>query len=266
MQLTRHTADLGVVFYRSPQLAAAGVGHAFSTRLGGVSRPPFDSLNFGSPAGATDPAEHIAENHARLAAAAGLVGRQPQWVWQVHGCGVAVVGPGPFENARQADAVVTARVDRSVSVRSADCCPVLLATADGRAVAAAHAGWRGAVAGVAAAAVAELCRAAGASPGDVVAAVGPCISAAAFEVGPEVLAAFAERFGDDTVRRDGPAGKGHADLPEAVRRSLLAAGVRADRIDTTDRCSFGHADEFFSHRRDHGLTGRMAAVIGVAAG
>ncbi len=265
VQLSRHAAENGVVLYRSPQLSAARVGHAFSTRVGGVSRPPFASLNLGNPNGAAvqDPGDNLAENYGRLMAAAGLNGHRRHWAWQVHGCGVAVVGGGAFDDACQADALVTAEPGRAVSVRSADCCPVLLSTADGRAVAAAHAGWKGAVAGVAGAAVAELCRVAGASPGEVVAAVGPCIGVDAFEVGPEVLSAFADRFGEGTVRRDGPAGKGHADLPAAVFRSLVSTGVPPDRIDTTDRCSHRDAGEFFSHRRDRGVTGRMAAVIGV---
>ena len=253
------------MIYESPLLAAAGVGHGFSTRRGGVSGTPFDSLNLGNPNGVDvqDAAAHIAENYRRLMAAAGLAGWRRQWTWQVHGCGVAVVGAGAFADDTQADALVTAEPGRAVSVRTADCCPVLLATADGRAVAAAHAGWKGAVAGVVGATVAELCRVAGATPGEVLAAVGPCIGVDAFEVGPEVLAAFADQFGAETVRRDGAGGKGHADLAEAVRRSLLSAGVGADRIDITDRCSVRDAAEFFSHRRDRGVTGRMAAVIGV---
>ena len=263
MLLVRHVAENGAVVYRSRQLSMAGAGHAFSTRVGGVSRPPFDSLNFGSPTGAAaqDPADNVRDNYARLLGAAGLGGFDRASVWQVHGAGVAVVGRGGFDCGRKADALVTAEPGRAVSVRTADCCPVLLATADGRAVAAVHAGWKGAVAGVVAAAVAELCRVAAVGPDAVVAAVGPCIGVDAFEVGPEVLAAFAGRFGEATVRRDGAGGKGHADLAEACRRALSAAGVPADRIDTTDRCSHRDADEFFSHRRDHGMTGRMAAVI-----
>ena len=264
MRLTRHTAANGAVIYLSPGLASAGVGHAFSTRLGGVSRAPFDTLNLGNPSGCdvADPAVNLTENHARLMAAAGLTGLRRHWTTQVHGPAVAVVDAA-FLDGCPADALVTADPRRALSVRSADCCPVLLSTADGRAVAAAHAGWRGAVAGVAAAAAVELCRVAGVLPDTVLAAVGPCIGLESFEVGPEVLAAFADRFGSDVVRHDGPGGKGHANLPEAVRRSLLSAGLLPDRIDTTERCSHRDADEFFSHRRDRGVTGRMAAVIGV---
>ena len=262
--LSRERSADGVVWYAGPLLAAAGVPHGFSTRVGGVSGGPFGTMNLGNPNGVAvqDSADNLAENHARLMTATGLARRRRHWTWQVHGPAVAVVGAGAFADSCQADALVTAQPGRALSVRTADCCPVLMATADGRAVAAVHAGWRGAVAGVVAAAVAELCRAAGTGPGSVVAAVGPCISIDAFEVGPEVLTAFADRFGEGTVRRDSPGDKGHADLPEAVRRSLVAAGVSADRIDTTDRCSHRDADEFFSHRRDRGVTGRMAAVIG----
>jgi YfiH family protein len=266
VRLTRQTAPNGAVVYLSPQLAAAGVPHAFSTRRGGVSGPPFDTLNLGNPSGCDrcDPPANLAENHARLMAAAGLTAARRRWTTQVHGCGVALVDAG-FTDGCPADALVTAEPGQALSVRSADCCPVLLSTADGRAVAAAHAGWRGAVAGVAAAAAAELCRVAGVAPDMLLGAVGPCIACDAFEVGPEVLAAFADRFGADAVRRDGPDGKGHADLPEAIRRSLLSAGLSPDRIDTTDRCSHRDADEFFSHRRDRGVTGRMAAVIAARA-
>ena len=261
--LERYTAPNGVVCYVSPVLRAAGVRHAFSTRLGGVSGPPFESLNLGNPAGVPDSSDHLAENHVRLMAAAGLTGQRRHWTTQVHGPAVAVVGPGDFADGTPADALVTAEPGRVLSVRSADCCPVLLSTADGRAVAAAHAGWRGAVAGVVAAAVVELCRVSGDQPATLLGAVGPCIGFDAFEVGPEVVAAFATAFGDDAgmVRRDAPGGKGHVNLPQACRRSLVVAGLSADHVDVTDRCTVRDADEFFSHRRDHGRTGRMAAVI-----
>ncbi|CAA9382613.1 MAG: FIG00003370: Multicopper polyphenol oxidase, partial [uncultured Phycisphaerae bacterium] len=83
----------------------------------------------------------------------------------------------------------------------------------------------------------------------------------AFEVGGEVLDAFRAAFGDDAPVRPRPDGKGHVDLREAVRRQLVAAGIPADQIDSTDRCTVRDAGEFFSHRRDNGVTGRMAAII-----
>jgi hypothetical protein len=128
-------------------------------------------------------------------------------------------------------------------------------------VAAVHAGWRGVIAGVLPAAVAKLAEVGGCGAGELVAAVGPCIGFEHFEVGPEVLEAFVGRFGSDApIRRVGE--KGRVDLIESVRRQLIEAGLDGERIDTTDRCTFRDADEFFSHRRDRGVTGRMAAFIG----
>jgi YfiH family protein len=146
-------------------------------------------------------------------------------------------------------------------VRIADCCPVLLATANARAVAAIHAGWRGAVGGVIAAAVSKLRSIADVQPSNLLAAIGPCIGFDAFEVGPEVLAEFEKVFTTEApIRHDGN-GKGHVDLPSACKTQLLRAGLKIGNIDTTDRCTYRDADEFFSHRRDRGVTGRMSALI-----
>ena len=95
----------------------------------------------------------------------------------------------------------------------------------------------------------------------IIAAIGPCIGFDAFEVGTEVLDAFAKKFGSAAVARRDSDAKGHVDLRESARLQLIAAGAISDRIDTTDRCTFRDADEFFSHRREHGITGRMAAII-----
>ena len=255
--MQRRIAENGVVFYDSPLLERVGVPHAFSTRLGGVSPAPFDSLNLGNPNGCDvqDDYERVWDNYRRLQAAAGCGGAELCHVHQVHGAGVVRARAGePFDTSAKADAIVGDDPARVLSVRVADCVPVLLAGDDGRTVSAVHAGWRGVVARVVAAAVREV-------GGDVVAAIGPCIGPDAFEVGPEVLEEFRNIFGGQAPVRHGPGGKGTVDLREAVRRQLLAAGVPAGRIDTTDRCTYRDAEEFFSHRRDHGVTGRMAAVI-----
>lgn len=263
--LERRRQD-NVVYYASPLLAAIGVPHAFSTRLGGVSSAPFDSMNLGTvgtgDSGVQDPVENIRANQRRLRATIGREDREACNVHQVHGNGVLTARPGePFANGQKADAIVSDDPGRVVSVKYADCVPILLASPNGQAVAAVHAGWRGVIAGVLPTAVAKLadvgrCRAA-----ELVAAVGPCIGFEHFEVGPEVLEAFVARFGGDApIRRVGE--KGRVALAEAVRRQLVEAGLSADRIDMTDRCTFRDADEFFSHRRDRGVTGRMAAFIG----
>ena len=264
--LQRRTTPAGLVSYASPLLEAAGVPHAFSTRLGGVSPAPFDSLNLGNPNGCPvqDDYERIWENYRLLQAAAGCAGRELCRVHQVHNSAVVRAERGePFDQSAKADALVTTDAGRTLSVRAADCVPILLASGDGRTVAAVHAGWRGVVAGAVPAALAAMGVAGDAER--AVAAIGPCIGGDAFEVGPEVVEEFFRVFADDApiVRRVGT--KGYIDLKAAVRLQLLRAGLPADHVDVSDRCTYRDAGEFFSHRRENGVTGRMAAIISPAA-
>jgi polyphenol oxidase len=260
MMLERVQAENGVVFYRSPALRAIGVPHAFSTRLGGISAAPFDSLNLGNPNGCDiqDDYDNVWANYARLQEAIGIGGRRLLRVHQVHGDIVADARRGcAFSTEMKADAIVTDDPGVVTSVRVADCVPILLARRDGSAVAAVHAGWRGVIAGIVLRAVDQL-----GGGAQVVAAIGPCIGFDAFEVGPEVLLAFEQQFSPAPIRRRDD-GKGHVDLRAAVRQQLLGAGVAEDAIETTDRCTVRDREEFFSHRRDNGITGRLAALIGV---
>lgn len=256
--LSRRTSDEGVVYYVSPLLERIGVPHAFSTRLGGISAKPFDSLNLGNPSDNTrhDDPDRIAENYARLRRAMACQDRTWCFVRQVHGgeCLRAVAGE-VFENGRCADAMICDDAAKLLSIRVADCVPILIASRDGQTVAAIHAGWRGIVAQVIGRTVEHLRGRA------LVAAIGPCIGFDNFEVGTEVLEAFARLFSDDPPLRRASNGKGQVDLREAAARQLIASGISRQAIDSTDRCTFRHAEEFFSHRRDHGVTGRMAAVI-----
>lgn len=261
--LERRCANNGVVYYASPLLESAQIPHAFSTRLGGLSPAPFDSLNLGNPNGCdvADDYERIWENYRLLATASGCGSLELMRVHQVHGARVLRAARGEhFENSSKADAIVSDDPNRIASVRVADCVPVLLAARDGKTVAAIHAGWRGIIAGVVPAALRELLEPKESSAG-VLAAIGPCIGFDAFEVGSEVIEEFSRCFGDDAPLRTADGGKGFVDLRQAVRLQLASAGIAADRIDVTDRCTFRDADEFFSHRREHGVTGRMAAII-----
>jgi YfiH family protein len=264
--LERRTGSNGVIFYASPLLERLGVPHAFSTRIGGVSEGPFRSLNLGNPSGCAvqDDSAHVRENYRRLQAACGCGGRELCYVHQVHGAGVVRAEEGRgVDTSAKADALVGSDRAKTLSVRVADCVPVLVAMEGGRTVAAIHAGWRGVVGGVVEAALAAVGSAD--CTRTCVAAIGPCIGPDAFEVGPEVVGIFLGYFRGNApiVRRVGE--KGHVDLREAVRLQLVRAGVPPDRIDTTDRCTHRDAQEFFSHRRDNGVTGRMAAVISPAA-
>ena len=140
--------------------------------------------------------------------------------------------------------------------------PIMIQS-DGRAVAAVHAGWRGVVDGVLPAAVATLASRLNVAPAKLFAAIGPCIGVGHFEVGPEVAEAFAAAGLGNHV--DHSHAKPHIDLAAAITGQLCAAGVPASHIDRSDACTYRDRDEFFSHRRDQGKTGRMAAVIGVAS-
>ncbi len=265
----------GVVTYQSPLLSATGVAHAFSTRIGGVSPAPYDTLNFGNPGDAQnpDPQTHIDENFVRLQNAINVPHAQRAWVKQVHSDRVEVVEYEPFlgenRNAflknhfagqRQADALVTQEPDTLLAIRVADCVPILLADESGKLVAAAHAGWRGVVSGVLKRTVRTMLELDAKASG-ICAAIGPCISAEHFEVGTEVAEAFARADLAPAIIEQ-PGRKPHIDLVRALVMQLESLGVT--RIDTTDRCSVRDAQEFFSHRRNKGNTGRMVAVVAAA--
>jgi polyphenol oxidase len=255
--LIRQTASNGVLLYLSPLLSAIGVAHGFSTRVGGVSLSPFDSLNLGNSAdGPRDEAENLRENLNRLQSAANLADRRRVWVRQVHGNRVAIARDCSFESGAEADAIISNDATSCMLVRVADCVPILLTSPDGSAVAAVHAGWRGVLSGVVPAAIKALGEVANIPPHQIVAAIGPCISHEYFEVGPEVVAEFVRLFGAGPRWADR-----QVDLPEAVAIQLQDCGVANARIDRTDRCTARDRDEFFSHRRDRGITGRMAAII-----
>jgi len=254
-----------MVVYASSVLSAAGVRHAFTTRIGGVSAPPFDSLNLGhaSVGCVRDPQDHIDQNYRLVLNGLGCNGRELCAVRQVHGANVAIVAAEqPHDNHMSADALISDDARRVLSVRVADCVPVLLASEDGRWVAAVHAGWRGIVAGVVPAALGALCLHSGQiGAHQVLAAIGPCIGMDAFEVGADVLDAMSSLLGDEAPLRRDTSGKGHVNLRQAVRIQLLRGGMDESRIDQSDRCTFRDREEFYSHRRDSAVTGRMAALI-----
>lgn len=244
--------------------APAGVGALMSTRAGGVSAAPFNALNLGDAVG--DDPDAVAENRARVAAAIGSA--VPVWLRQVHGTRVlrlmaadaAALADAP---PPEADAAVTGEPGVACAVQVADCLPVLFAAANGRAVGAAHAGWRGLAGGVLENTLAEVCALAACAPADVLAWLGPCIGPQAFEVGEDVLRGFgADPAGGDAAftwrpRADGSA-RWLADLPQLARRRLGLAGLR--QIRGGQWCTVQDESKFFSFRRDR-ITGRQAAVI-----
>jgi copper oxidase (laccase) domain-containing protein len=261
--------------------APAGVRAVFTTRAGGVSAAPYDSLNLGSHVG--DKPDSVAANRALLERATGT---QAVFLNQVHGSAVLALDAGT-PNGQSADACVTLQRKLACTIMVADCLPVLLATDDGRAVGAAHAGWRGLAGagdaggdaggqGVLEAVHAALSAVAQAGrvaplPLEIIAWLGPCIGPSAFEVGPDVKAAF-EAAQPEAQACFVPAspGKYLVNLPALARLRLQALGIT--RIYGNDGsppwCTVGNPSRFFSHRRDAGIpgngfatTGRMAACI-----
>lgn len=189
---------------------------------------------------------------------------------QVHGCATLVVESDarrPEENPR-ADALVSDRADVALAVKAADCVPVLLADRDGRAVAAIHAGWRGAAQGIVMSAVATLEARFAIAPAAIVAAIGPSIGACCYQVGPEVRAGFAASApapltsdGIDRWFAPGAGDRLQLDLWQANRDQLAAAGVPASSIHVAGLCTACHVDRFFSYRREGKRAGRLLAAI-----
>ncbi len=253
-----------VVSYRSPLLHGAGVPHGFTTRIGGLSPEPYNSLNLVSLVNDpdADANTNVAENFRRVRKALGCRRHIRVQVNQVHGSNVWLPPADPIRpvDAPRADAITTDKQRLLLMVRVADCVPVLLASSDGRVVSAVHAGWRGVVAGVVPRAVESVTRLCGTGTEPVLAAIGPCIGVEHFEVGPEVVEAFGSAGLGLAVARAGYA-KPHIDLAAAVAHQLVQAGIPMQQIDRTDRCTYALEDEFFSHRRDLGRTGRQAALI-----
>lgn len=242
----------------------AGMRALCTTRAGGVSAPPFDSFNLGDHV--RDDPVHVAANRARLA---GLTApATPVFLQQVHGTRVLRLQADPLHMAAsqgaQADACLATEPGVACTIMVADCLPVLFAHASGRAVAAAHAGWRGLAGGVLEATVQALADAAG--QGAISAWLGPCIGPSAFEVGDEVRQAFgATADARACFVAHGP-GKWLANLPALARLRLVQAGVTDlhGNDGTPGWCTVTQDSVFFSHRRDAarlGSTGRMAACI-----
>ncbi len=230
-----------------------GATAAFSTRLGGVSSGPFESLNLGVLT--DDDRDSVIENRGNLCSALDLNPNRVVIGLQVHGAGIAThtapQQPSPFANPGatnpEADGHVLAAAGLAGLVFVADCLPVALSGPEGTAIL--HCGWRGLAGGILARGSAAI--------GATSAAIGPGIGPCCYEVGEEVLAAFE------------PLGEGIAegrmlDLPEVARRLLGEAGV--GDVSSAGLCTYCEEDLFFSHRRDHGTTGRQAGLIRSAGG
>jgi len=235
------------------EIGLPGARAAFSTRQGGVSAPPYDSLNLGILT--DDDRDAVRANRDALARA---LGRDPDGVvygLQVHGAEVQLhERPRDGSEPVPSDAQATRSAQLTPLVLVADCLPLAL-SAPG-AVAMAHCGWRGIVSGVIPNTVDALGRLTGCDPSEVHAALGPGIRACCYEVGPKVAAEF-ERRGHPQAIGDG----GTLDLAAAVVGELERCGVQAERFADCGLCTSCDPERFYSHRRDGGVTGRQAGLI-----
>lgn len=246
----------------SPLLDLPGVRHAFFTRKGGVSQGIYDSLNVGR--GSRDEPEDVAENRRRAAAHFGLPAEALNTCYQIHSPDVLAAFAPWGDERPEADGVATGEPGIVCGALAADCAPILLADPQARVVAAAHAGWKGALGGVAEAAVARMTEL-GAEPGRIVAVVGPCIGPASYEVGEDFLFRFvADDPANEAYFSPGAApDKRQFDLPAFVLGRLRGAGVETCAWIGRDTCA--EPEWFFSNRRafkrGEGDYGRLLSAI-----
>lgn len=248
------------------RLEDAGFVNAFSTRLGGVSEFPKNSLNL---AGFDeDSAENIHENRRRFL---GSIGGNYQLTtsWQVHGNDVKLVrDSADAENTEQRfDALVSQRPDLLVGVKTADCVPVLIGDVRTKSFAAVHAGWRGTVKSIVVRAIEKMQGEFRSEPKDMIAAIGPAAGRNNYEIGQDVMDAFAAKF-EGSEKYFTPTREGHAlvDLRLANTDQLLSCGVPLISVYTAPFCTIERPDLFFSYRlekKKFGKTGRLLSVIGL---
>lgn len=223
----------------------SGIKHGFYGRAGGVSTGIYESLNAGP--GSNDEPGHVTENRQRIAVDMGVTPDRLMSAYQVHSADAIMVDK-PFSGERpKVDALVTRCPSLATTILTADCAPVLFADPSSRIVAAAHAGWKGAIGGILEATLEKMCKL-GASKSRIVAAIGPCIGQASYEVGPEFVATFIDA--DPAYERffvPGVDDRSQFDLKRFCAARLRLAGVGAIDVLPHDTCAM--SDDFFSNRR-----------------
>jgi YfiH family protein len=251
-----------LAYYQFDSLhAAGGLRHGMFTRLGGVSEGQYSSLNLSRSTG--DAIEPVRENRRRMLAAFGLRPEEALTSWLVHGNHVRVVTKDDLgQDDVHADAMVTNTRGLALTLRFADCVPILFHDPVRSVIAIAHAGWMGIVVGVLAATVDSMTQSFGSNPCDIRACVGPSIGPDRFEVGADVAARIQAAAPDNVVSY--PQGtdasvKPHVDLWHAAQAQLHAAGVA--HVEVAAICTASNTHEWFSHRTEMGKTGRFGAVI-----
>jgi YfiH family protein len=249
----------GIRYYQFENLGE-GLTQAVFTRRGGLSPVPWFSLNMGGTVG--DDSNRVRENRSIALRILNCDPNSVYDVWQVHGVNVAIAKtPRPPETPHlQADIILTDRPGITLMMRFADCVPVLFHDPIRKVIGIAHAGWVGTVRGTARIAVEAMQTHFGSNPGDIRAAIGPSIGPDHYEVGPDVVSQVRQAFGQSApslfVQRGGAV---HFDLWGANRLTLEEAGVY--QIELSGLCTACHTDDWYSHRAEHGRTGRFGTII-----
>ena len=255
----------GVKVLVCKELEAHGFANGFSTRLGGVSPYPKNDLNLAGFDEDTD--ENIAENRRRF------MGVFPEGfslttVWQVHGNEVKVIRTDKdiLSTYGKFDGMVSDKPRVLLGVKTADCVPVLIGDPVNKAFASIHAGWRGTVESIVPIAVRKMNSEYGSKPEDLISAIGPAAGCENYEIGPEVIEAFEEKFSScGNLFTETENGHALIDLHQANREQLIAAGVEEENIYIAPFCTMENVDLFFSYRvekKKFGKTGRLMSVIG----
>jgi YfiH family protein len=258
---TARIHDLSI--YQVPDFRAyPGLTHAIFSRKGGVSVPPFESLNLSLSVG--DRPAAVQENLERICRVVGINPQDTASCHLVHGADILTV---THQNKRPvmgyADGLITRESDIFLFMRFADCTPLIFFDPNQQAIGVSHAGWRGTMQDVAGATVRAMVSEFGCLTGDILAAIGPSIGPCCYEVGPEVINAASTVLDDPgtLLKRNGKDGHAHFDLWEANRRQLAAAGITS--VIGMNLCTACHTDDFFSHRAENGKTGRFGMIIGL---
>ena len=257
-----------VEILRSPLLQSfEGINHAFTTRRGGVSPPPFDSLNLSSKAG--DSQINVAENIRGLSEKLSIKG-DLFFLDQVHGNKVLTVGKNSANSGdRKFDAAISQAPNIPLAIVTADCLPLLIYDPKKKAIGAVHAGWRGTACGIAEKTIKEMGRVFDCRPEDMIVAMGPSIGPCCYEVDKVVLDAFYQR-GDKGVDEWSRASelrlkdrekRWSFNVSEANRVQLLRSGIKKNNISSIPSCTCCTEELFFSYRRDGAKTGRLGAII-----
>ena len=256
----------GLRYFQFDCFTGLPVEQAIFTRHGGVSPAPWSSLNVGGLNG--DERANVVVNRQRMFQVFGRPVESLYDAWQVHGVAAVYASqPRPLDAAHlRADIILTDKPVVTLFMRFGDCVPIFLYDSRRHAIALAHAGWQGTVQRVAAAAVDAMRSQFGSVPSDIVAGIGPSVCVHHYEVGQNVILAAREAFGEEAhdLLPDYPGGHRHFDLWEANRRTLISAGVK--QVEKSAICTVCQVQDWFSHRAEHGATGRFGALFALHNG